>query len=162
MIVALTARQWSSLKDVTGIGPACGSLEQTLGHDLDTEAGRFDGRDLIAAVLRPWFASRNLSEIRATFAGTGVSWGPYQSFRQLVDEDPRASSANPMFRAVEQPGIGRYLMPSSPLHFGRTGRLPPRPAPVLGQDTDAVLAEVLGLSPAEIGDLHDRVVVAGS
>ena len=47
-------------------------------------------RDLIAALLRPWFAARDLAEIRDAFAGTGVSWGPYQTFRQLVTEDPRA------------------------------------------------------------------------
>ena len=45
------------------------------------------GRDLIAALLRPWFASRDLAEIRRTFEGTSVSWEPYQTFRQLVSED---------------------------------------------------------------------------
>jgi len=34
-------------------------------------------------------------------------------------------------------------------------------APVLGQHTEAVLGEVLGLSAAEIGDLMDRRVAAG-
>lgn len=162
MIVALTPRQWSALKNATATQAAFGGLEETLGHDLDTEAGRFEGRDLIAAVLRPWFASRDLSEIRATFARTGVSWGPYQTFRQLVDEDPRASPANSMFTAVKQPGVGTYLTPGSPLDFGRTGRLPARPAPVPGQHTEAVLADVLGLTDAEIRHLHDRGIVASA
>jgi 2-methylfumaryl-CoA isomerase len=161
MVVALTARQWHALKSVTGIADACASLEVSIGHDLDTESGRFGARDLIAALLRPWFASRNLSEIRTVFTGTGVSWGPYQSFRQLVDEDPRVSTANPMFEAVTQPDVGRYLMPASPLDFAQSGRLPAAPAPILGEHTETVLAEVLGLSPAEIGSLHDRGVVAG-
>jgi 2-methylfumaryl-CoA isomerase len=159
MVVALTARQWSALKQATGIGEACEKLEQATGHDLDTETGRFEGRDLIAALLRPWFASHDLSEIRAAFEGTGVSWGPYQTFRQLVTEDPRASTANSTFAEVEQPGIGTYLMPGSPLDFSVSGRLPPRPAPRLGEHTEAVLADVLGLSGAEIGRLHDAGVV---
>lgn len=161
MVVALTARQWHALQQATGIGEACASLETAIGHDLDTETGRFEARDLIAALLRPWFASRNLVEIRTLFSGTGVSWGPYQSFRQLVDEDPRASVANPMFRTVDQPGIGRYLVPASPLEFSRSGRLPAVPAPMLGQHTEQVLADVLRLSPTEIGSLHDRGIVAG-
>jgi 2-methylfumaryl-CoA isomerase len=160
MVVALTARQWNALKDTTGIGDACASIEQATGHDLDTETGRFEARDLIAALLRPWFAGHELAEIRAAFAGTGVSWGPYQTFRQLVTEDPRASTANPMFEEVEQPGIGTYLTPRSPLDFGALGRLPVRPAPLLGQHTEEILAEVLGLSPAEIGRLHDGGTVA--
>jgi 2-methylfumaryl-CoA isomerase len=73
MVVALTARQWSALKAVTGIGAACESIERATGQDLDAESGRFEARDLIAALLRPWFAARELAEIRAAFAGTGVS-----------------------------------------------------------------------------------------
>ena len=40
-------------------------------------------------------------------------------------------------------------------------RLPPRRAPRLGEHTDEVLAEVLRLSSAEIGKLHDAGTVAG-
>jgi 2-methylfumaryl-CoA isomerase len=161
MVVALTARQWRALVAVTEIGDACAKIAEVTGFDLDTETGRFEGRDLIAGLLRPWFASRELSEIRAAFTGTGVSWGPYQTFRQLVNEDPRCSPANPMFATLPQPGIGEYLVPGSPLEFSAQGRLPPRRAPVLGEHTDQVLAELLGLNDAEIGRLHDAGVVAG-
>ncbi len=162
MVVALTARQWTALRDVTGIGEACEGIERATGHDLASESGRFEARDLIAALLRPWFAARELAEVREEFAGTNVSWGPYQTFRQLVAEDPRVSTANPMFEAVEHPGVGSYLMPGSPLDFASSERLPVRRAPQLGEHTEQVLAEVLGLSPAEIGELHDAGVVAGT
>ena len=119
MVVALTGRQWTALVEVTGTAEAFHSLEGVTGHDLSSEDGRFGARDLIAAVLRPWFEARSLDEIRAAFEGTGVSWGPYQTFRQLVEEDPRASEANPMFSTLEQPGIGSYLVPASPLDFTR-------------------------------------------
>ena len=66
-----------------------------------------------------------------------------------------------MFEEVEQPGIGTYLMPGSPLHFGGNGRLRPTRAPLLGEHTDAVLSEVLSLSEDEIGRLHSDGVVAG-
>jgi 2-methylfumaryl-CoA isomerase len=160
MVVALTARQWNSLREVTGIGEACASIEQVTGHDLSTEAGRFEARDLIAALLRPWFASHDLAHIRETFAGTGVSWGPYQTFRQLVTEDPRCSTTNPMFSEIEQPGIGTYLVPASPLDFASAGRLRAVRAPQLGEHTEEILADVLGLGGAEIGRLHDGGVVA--
>jgi 2-methylfumaryl-CoA isomerase len=161
MVVALTGRQWIALVDVTGTAEAFGSLEGVTGHDLSSEDGRFGARDLIAAVVRPWFEARTLDEVREAFDGTGVSWGPYQTFRQLVEEDPRVSEANPMFSTLEQPGIGSYLVPASPLEFTASGRLAPRPAPLLGQHTEAVLAEVLGLGEAEIGRLFDAGTVAG-
>jgi 2-methylfumaryl-CoA isomerase len=162
MIVALTARQWQALVEAAGIADACAGIERVTGHDLNTESGRFEARDMIALVLRPWFEARDLSEVRAAFEGTGVSWGPYQTFRQLVEEDPRVSTANPLFEAVEQPGIGTYLTPRSPLDFAAAGNLPARPAPRLGADTEQVLAEVLALSAGEIGELHDAGVVASA
>ena len=161
MVVALTARQWNALVEVTGVADACRSIERATGHDLNTESGRFNARDLIAALLRPWFASRNLAAIRDTFAGTNVSWGPYQTFRQLITEDPRCSTANPMFAEVEHPGVGRYLMPGSPLDFTDAPRLPVRRAPLLGENTDEILSEVLNLSSGEIARLHDKHIVAG-
>jgi 2-methylfumaryl-CoA isomerase len=161
MVVALTARQWRALVKVTGIEGACSSISQATGYDLDTETGRFEARDLITGLLRPWFAARNLTAIRETFAGTGVSWGPYQTFRELVSEDPRCSTANPMFAEVEQPGVGSYLMPGTPLRFSGLPRSPVRRAPLLGEHTEEVLGDVLGLSATEIGRLHDAGTVAG-
>jgi 2-methylfumaryl-CoA isomerase len=162
MVVALTGRQWTALIEVTGTAEAFQSLETVTGHDLSSEDGRFGARDLIAAVLRPWFEARTLDELRAAFAGTGVSWGPYQTFRQLVEEDPRVSEENPMFRVVEQPGIGSYLMPASPLVMTGSGRLPARRAPLLGEHTEEILADVLGLDETEIGRLFDAGIVAGA
>ncbi|MFZ0088730.1 MAG: CoA transferase [Solirubrobacteraceae bacterium] len=160
MIVALTTRQWRALVEVTGIAEAVQSIAEATGYELDTESGRFGARDLIAGLLKPWFAARDLSAIREIFAGTAVSWGPYQTFSQLVTEDPRCSTANPMFTEVEQPGAGRYLMPSSPLSFSNIPRFPARRAPRLGEHTEEILADVLGLGGAEIGRLHDDGVVA--
>jgi 2-methylfumaryl-CoA isomerase len=162
MVVALTARQWRALKQATGTEDACRSIEQATGHDLNSETGRFEARDLIAALLRPWFAARRLAEVRDAFAGTGVSWGPYQTFGQLVTEDARVSTENTMFQEVEHPGVGTYLMPGSPLDFSERGRLPVRRAPLLGEHTEEILADVLGLSSAEIGRLHESGTVAGS
>jgi 2-methylfumaryl-CoA isomerase len=162
MIIALTWRQWRALGQATGLVDRLAMIGPLIGVDLDTEAGRYEARDAIAAVLARWCAARSLDEIRQAFTGTGVLWGPFQDFHQLVYDDPRCSEANPLFAMVEQPGIGRYLLPGLPLDFGASPRLPPRPAPLLGEHSDAVLSEVLGLSSAEIGRMHDAGIVAGS
>ena len=100
-------------------------------------------------------------EIRECFDEKGVCWGPYQTFMELVDQDPRCSTENPMFDEVEQPGIGTYLMAGSPLCFSEHGRLPATRAPALGEHTDEVLGDLLSLSEGEIARLHDDGVVAG-
>jgi 2-methylfumaryl-CoA isomerase len=68
---------------------------------------------------------------------------------------------NPMFEEVDHPGIGRFLVPGSALDFGAAPRESVRPAPVLGEHTDEILAEDLGLSAAEIAGLYERRIVAG-
>ena len=161
MIIALTRRQWRALGETTGLGDPLAMIGPMMDVDLDAEAGRYQARDAIGALLARWCAGHSLDEIRRAFTGTGVLWGHFQDFLQLVRDDPRCSEANSLFAAVDQPGIGRYLMPGLPLDFAAEPRLPPRPAPLLGEHTDVVLAEVLGLSTAEIGRLHDERIIAG-
>ena len=159
MIVALTTRQWNSLLEVTGLTETFAGVERAIGLDLQSVSNRFEARDLLAAVLKPWFEARTLDAIRAAFEGTGVSWGAYQTFTQLVREDPRVSTDSEMWQLVEHPGVGRYLMPGTPLDFSAVPRTPVRRAPLLGEDTEAVLTDLLGLSTAEVDRLErDRIV----
>ncbi|MBV9652092.1 MAG: CoA transferase [Pseudonocardiales bacterium] len=160
MVVGLTPRQWRSLVTAVGIGDACAQIEKLLSVDLSKEGDRFAARHLIAALIEPWVGNRTLREVGEIFDTHDVCWGPYQTFAELVANDPRCSPANPMFANVEQPEIGTYLTPGSPIEFSADDRIPPAPAPRLGQHTDEVLGQILGLSAAEIGRLHDDGVVA--
>jgi 2-methylfumaryl-CoA isomerase len=161
MIVALTLQQWENLVEATELGDVFATIEASMGLDLTREGDRFAAREVLGAILKPWTIARTLEQIREVFDRHRVCWGPYQTFLELVDQDPRCSTENPMFDQVEQPGIGTYLMPGSPLEFSALERLPARRAPLLGEHTDEVLADVLGLSEAEFGRLHDEGVVAG-
>jgi 2-methylfumaryl-CoA isomerase len=160
MVVALTDRQWRALLDVTGTHAQMDKIREATDIDLDTESGRFGNRDLIAAILRPWFEARDLEQVRSAFDGTGVSWGPYQTFGQLVEEDPRMRSE--LWEDVEQPGIGTYKMPGTPLDFSAVAREPVRRAPILGEHTEEILVSMLGLSDAEVGRLMAAGTVRGA
>ena len=160
MVAAITARQWKSLLDAIGGHEAMRHVEAMLGVDLSDEGQRFEARDVVAPIVARWIAARGYDEVRTAFDEAGVCWGPYQSFREMVRDDPRCSTDNPLFEDVDQPGIGRFMMPGSPLEFRGHERVAVRPAPVLGQHTDEILAEVLGLSNARIGELRDGGLVA--
>jgi 2-methylfumaryl-CoA isomerase len=158
MVIALTDRQWTALQRATGLDAT--PLAASTGADLDTEGGRYAARDAIRAALAPWFAERSLAEVRPILTEAGASWGPYQTFGQLLAEDPRCSTQNPLFADVDHPGIGSLLTPASPLYFSSAPRIPAMRAPLPGEHTDEILAG-LGLADAEIGRLHDRGIVAG-
>ncbi len=161
MIIALTPRQWRALGRATGLTDKLALIGAMMEVDLDSETGRFEARDAIAALVGRWCAARSLAEISEAFAGSGVLWGPFQNFAELVADDPRCSPANPLFAEIDQPGIGRYLMPGLPLDFGAAPRQPTSPAARRGEHTDEVLARVLGMPSAAIGRLHDSGIAAG-
>ena len=161
IVIALTPRQWRAIGNATGLADKLALVGEMMEVDLDTETGRYEARDAIAALLARWCAGRTLAEIAAAFGGSGVLWGPFQDFVGLVRDDPRCSPQNPLFAQVEQPGIGSYPMPGLPLDFTASPREPTRPAPRLGEHTDQVLSEVLGLPAGEIARLHDAGIAAG-
>ena len=160
MVIALTPRQWANLMKVTGTAESMTNLAARLGADLGQEGARWTHRAEISAVLAPWFAARNLSDFAELFDKGGVTWSVFRSFAQAMCEDPDFSIQNPMFAEVAQPGIGTYLTPGSPFSFDGHARQVPAPAPVLGQHTEEILADVAGLSGSQIGRLMDQGIAA--
>ncbi len=161
MIVAITGRQWPTLVETAEIWDGVAEIEARRGLDLAREGDRYLATDDIAALLEPWCAGQDYSDLAAALTAGGVAWGPYQSVNQALAEDWRCSTDNPVFQEVAQPGIGTYLTPGSPLDFGASPREDIQPAPALGQHTDEILADILGLSEGAIAELHDEGIVGG-
>lgn len=161
MLVAITPRQWKGLIQVLEIEAEVAGLEAQLGLSFAADEGlRFDYRDKLFPIFEAAFARKTLAELKPSFDKEGVCWGPYQPMSAAA-EDPRLIKGNPVFAQVSHPSGRTY--PTA----GFAGTIPQderRTAPAaarLGQHTDEVLADVLGLSEGEIARLHDAGVVAG-
>ncbi len=161
MVVGLTDMQWSTLVKATGISEQISALSTVLDLDLADEGNRFRAREAISSILAPWFATRSLDEVRGSLDAARVTWAPYRTVREAIAADVDLSLANPMFAMLHQPGVGDTLAAASPLDFSRVPRVPIAPAPALGQHTDEILLDVLQLSEADVGLLHDEGIVAG-
>jgi 2-methylfumaryl-CoA isomerase len=118
MVLALTARQWRSLREATGL-PFDG-----IEADLTDEGERWRHRDELCALLEPWIAARSLTDVRDAFERHQVLWGPYRTFKEVLEVDPVA-----------------WRPPATALDFGDGERRAAQPAPALGADTEAVLRE---------------------
>lgn len=160
--VAISPKQWRALCAACEMADAMADLEAETGLDLArSEGDRFVARHRIFEVIEDWCARLTSAVVAEVFDRHGVCWGPYQTFSELVSNDPRCSVANPLFAPVTHPGVGTVLEARSPLRFGGLNLDDPAPAPRLGQHTDEILSECLGLSATEVGRLHDAGVVAG-
>jgi 2-methylfumaryl-CoA isomerase len=160
MIATVTGRHFADLVTATGMAGTFTELERLLGADFATDGDRYEHREVIASLLAPWFASHDLPGIERQLAGTSVLWSRYRRFTDVVGDlaGDTHLAGHPLVREIDQPGVGRVLAPGSPL--ARGDRPDPEPAPLLGADTAAVLAGLLGLSAQDIGALVDRGVAA--
>jgi 2-methylfumaryl-CoA isomerase len=159
MVIGLTSRQWRGLVTATGSADAMAVLAARTGRDLNDEGARWELRDEITGILRPWFAARRVADFAADFDAAGLTWSVFRTVREALAEDADLGPENPIFSVLDQPGLGRFPVPGHPAAFGAHARTPPAPAPVLGADTEAVLGDVVGLSDTEIAQLFDAGVV---
>lgn len=157
--VGISNKQWRSLLEACGATNDVAQLGEDMALDFADEGARFAAREEIKAIIQSWTGARPLDEVASQFDELGVCWGLYQHFLELVANDPRCSTESELFRQVDQPNIGTYLSPGSPVAFDGLLAMEPAPAPVLGADTEAILSE-LGLSAIEIGRLADAQVIA--
>lgn len=156
MVVALTARHFRDLADLTGTAKAVAAVAEALGADFSDEGQRYQHRDVLTGLFAAWFRTHTAEEVSAALAASSVLWERYLDFA-AVAQHPRVTD-NPLFSLLEQPRIGSYLAPGLPMSVDGE-HTPARPAPALGDDTGAVLTE-LGITAEEIAALVESGTVA--
>jgi 2-methylfumaryl-CoA isomerase len=160
MIVALTERHWRNLVELTGMKDAIEALERSLGVDLGAEEVRYRYREVLAALIRPWFEQATVDEVTTGLEASQVLWGTYRTVEEFVTHPKSLLHQSPLVSEVHQPGIGTFPTPRSVLDItGVTQH--PQPAPILGEHTDEVLRVLLHLDESRLRDLHERRVIGG-
>jgi formyl-CoA transferase len=132
---------------------------EDLGQDpaLGSNAGRVARVKELDAAIEAWTQSRSVSDVLAALGEASVPAGRVYTAKDIV-EDPHYRARDMILKQqtrdgheIEVPGIVPKLM-------GTPGQVRCA-APKLGDDTDAVLAE-LGMSADKIAQLRDNKVVA--
>lgn len=145
MLTAVTRRQWEQLLAVTGTTEAVAAVERALRADFDDEGDRYKHRAVIVGLLRPWFAERTLPEVADALDATHVLWSPFRRLTDLAGDVAAGASAVAMVR--DEPGLGANVVTTGPLRLRGEDAPLPAPAPVLGADTDSVIAAMRGTTP---------------
>ena len=117
-----------------------------------TAAGRRANAEALDALVSEWTRQRSPREVMETLQAHGVAAGMVSDGITLVN-DPHLRTRGSVV-AHEHPRQGRLTLPGIVMKMSETPGEIRRHAPLLGQDTHAVLTGLLGLSEDEIRGLE--------
>jgi crotonobetainyl-CoA:carnitine CoA-transferase CaiB-like acyl-CoA transferase len=150
IVAVITDLFWKNLIQVTGL------------HELDTEEnerqpGRWKNQALINARLTEIFCAGTQADWVAKLTEARVPCAPVNTLEQAMDDVQIV--ARDMIVEVAHPNGTTVRMPGNPIKLSETYEDTFSPPPLLGQDTERVLREVLGKSEQDIERLRAEKVI---
>lgn len=143
VIDAAEARAWAGLRGVVGAPLADPAF--------DTLVGRLRGRDEIDRRLAAWTAGQAARDVEARLQRAGVPAHAVSDDEEMFD-DPDLAHAG-YYREVDDPVVGRTWLPGPQYVMTGTPHVATRAGPRIGDCTEAILADELGMGAGEIARL---------
>jgi formyl-CoA transferase len=113
----------------------------------------------IVDLLDKRFSTKTLAQWKQVLDGAGLTYGVVQTLEESA-RDPQLL-AERILIPVDDGSTEPMLTVDSPVRVEQAPKVPPRPAPELGQHTDEVLGE-LGFAAEEIAELRAASVISST
>ena len=120
-------------------------------------AARKENEDALEQIVSDWTQARSADEVTQSLQRAGIAAYPALDGRDML-ANPHVA-ARGFFVELEHPEVGKRRHLGIPWKMSRTPCAVRRPAPCLGQDTDYVLSDILGLSREQISSLRSKDVL---
>jgi len=116
-----------------------------------TLAGRLAAQDELAAIIAGWTRPRDKLAAETLLQAAGVPAAPVQQANDALASPYLA--ARGFFADITHPDAGTHPHQGLSFHFSKSFAGPTTPAPRLGEHTEVVLRDLLGMTDAEIAAL---------
>ncbi|RFS82952.1 CoA transferase [Actinomadura spongiicola] len=146
--ISASDQHWKPLCEVLGLG------ELAADPALDANEGRIAQRERVTAALAAAVARRPRDELAVALRAVDVPAGEVKTAREAL-ADPH-TIARGMVGHFDHPTEGRFSALRTPLRLDETEYPEPGVPPLLGADTEEVLAERLGLDHDELARLREE------
>ena len=109
-------------------------------------------------IISDWTAQYTVAELEKKIVGAGIPFGRILNLEQVCQQ--QALLDRNMLWTVHDNGIGEDIqIPGTPIKMHGCEDKVQRSAPTIGQDTDAILENILHMSADEISRLHEAAVI---
>ena len=132
--------------------PVIGCPELANDPRYATNVDRARNRDSLVARLQQAFLTRSYEEWEELLTGNGIPVGAINNLAQVVDH-PQVKARGSIVE-IEHPRAGKIRVVGVPVRLSATPGAVRTPSPRLGEHTDVVLRELLGLGAKEIDALR--------
>jgi len=163
MVAVLTPNQWTAMVAALGIAGPVAALESAAQVEFArSDHNRFVHREALFTIVQQAAGALDYADLAERLTRAGATFERYRTMHEAAT-DPVLVADNPLFGASPaNPSGFEYPAARSFANLPHREAGDPASAPYLGQHSEEVLAERLGLSAAAIGALIDRGVVAPS
>lgn len=152
VIACLTPGFWGRICD------SIGQPDLAADPRYDTLEKRRDARDEVNAIVSAFTALHSVDELVEIFTAAQVPHAPILGVTEALAQ-PQAM-ARGMVVEAQHAALGAIPIVNRSIRFTDADQPVPEAPPVLGQHTDAILGEVLDLSPERIAALRASGIVA--
>jgi crotonobetainyl-CoA:carnitine CoA-transferase CaiB-like acyl-CoA transferase len=152
IIACLTNSFWER------ICQALGTPDWILDPRFDTLEKRRDNRRLVNEMICELTRRKTVAELAELFTEYNVPHAPILGIREALAQ-PQAV-AREMVVETEHAVLGKIPIVNRPIKFAGEQQPVPAAPPVLGQHTDEILRDILGLTAARIAELRAAKVIA--
>ena len=119
--------------------------------------GRTQHYHELIPVIEDAMRERTTAEWVTILSEMGIPVGPVQNIAEVA-VDPQVNERG-MFVELEHPGLGGVQFTGNPIKMSRTPSGPTQFPPALGEHTDEVLGELLGMSASDVANLREAGTV---
>jgi crotonobetainyl-CoA:carnitine CoA-transferase CaiB-like acyl-CoA transferase len=142
-------------------------LAKIVGHPEWLEDERFATRegwrvhleDVIRPAIESWAADKTKLEASDELARAGIAAGPSNTAEDVIN-DPHVAARNMLVELARSDGVDEpVLIPGNPVKMSKAAEGPETEPPTVGEHTDALLRDELGLDDDEITKLRASGVV---
>ena len=157
MVAALTAKQWHGLVAAFDLADEIAELENELNvRFADGDRPRFEHRHRLFELFGTRSQTYDWHALSDRLTQHGTTFERYRTMHEAAN-DAELVTENPLFGpSPANPSGFEYPATRSFANIPTLDAGLPRAAPYLGQHTEEVLADRLGLASGAIGDLVDR------